>query len=496
MSSGKPGQRVVRSGRRLIDPFARGALASTSPVGAARSPRRSNPTMEADGEILTDVAEEHLDEAEFLLERFEAALSAANLTLADVERGVESRLLAHLDALSIGDDELVDQVLVPSLEAKKLAPARATVVTIALLLAGRAELATRTLRHEKPALARAAVRGCSLGAEGALDAWILQGLAARRPPEERVPLLELAAERGLAVSSAAESLDSADAREVAAALRTLHAAAPEAYERRILALFEHPSPMVRDAALVASLHHGSLPGWAFCQTLAFDPSEPHPLAMTLVAGLGEPGQHKRLAERLDSDAHRPSALRAIGYSGNAALIPALVFHAHAKDERTVKLAGEAIATIAGDEVNALVPPKDAPPAKEGELPPPEQDAEAQRALPPLAKDDLDADLVPPAEVALPTLDADAVSTWWKSARARFPADRRYVDGVPATRGGFAHALTRFPMRRRYLLSLLLSIRTAGGARVATRAFTAAQRAQISVLAGRGQDPWAREFSLF
>ncbi len=203
--------------------------------------------------------------------------------------------------------------------------------------------------------------------------------------------------------------------------------------RAFSTLLEHPDPLVRDAALLTSLHHGSLPGWAFCQSLALDPKEPHPLAMTLLAGLGEPGQHKRLAQQLDSDAHRPGALRAIGYSGNVGMIPALVFHTHSKDERTVKLAGEAISTITGEEVNAFVRPEKPAPETNGELPPPEEDEEAKRSLPPLAEDDLDADLVPPAEEGLPTLDPEAVSGWWKTARTRFDPQRRHLGGVLATR---------------------------------------------------------------
>ncbi len=244
-------------------------------------------------------------------------------------------------------------------------------------------------------------RACALAAGTKLDPWILQGLARKEPSDDRVALLELAAERGLTVPSAAESLQSANPREIALALRLLQRAEPIPHERRVLELLEHPDPLVRDAALLTSLHHGSLQGWAVCQTLALDPENPHPLAMTLLAGLGEPGQHKRLVERLDSDALRPAVLRALGYSGNVGLVPALVFHLHADDPRTAKLAGEAIATIAGEEVNALVPPKKPAPETNGELPPPEEDEEAKRSLPPLEEDDLDADLVPPAEAGLP-----------------------------------------------------------------------------------------------
>jgi len=97
---------------------------------------------------------------------------------------------------------------------------------------------------------------------------------------------------------------------------------------------------------------------------------------------------------------------------------------------------------------------------------------------------------------LPTLEASAISGWWTTARSRFHAERRYLGGAVATRGAFAQALAQFPMRRRYLLSLLLSVRTAGAARVSSRAFSATQRAQIGALGARPLEGWVREFGVF
>src|ERR1019366_6234482 len=71
-------------------------------------------------------------------------------------------------------------------------------------------------------------------------------------------------------------------------------------------------------------------------------------------------------------------------------------------------------------------------------------------------------------------------------------------GHPLTRAAFIQALAHSPMRRRYLLSVLLSIRTGGASRISTSAFSETQRAQLASLGswkGR-EEPWTHEFSLF
>jgi hypothetical protein len=229
---------------------------------------------------------------------------------------------------------------------------------------------------------------------------------------------------------------------------------PASHEARVLELLESPHPGVRDAAIVTGLHHGSAYAWAKCQTLALSPSAPHPLAMTLLAGLGEPGQHKRLAALVESDSHRAAALRALGFSGNVAIVPLLLNHALSDDKPTTTIAIEALGTMAGAEFD-------------------------KRFL------------------AGTAVDTAALTDWWQRARARFDPSQRYLGGLPASRVAFAQALTQFPTRRRYLLSLLLSIRTGGATRVQARALTAIQRAQISTIAARGPaEPWACQFSFF
>jgi hypothetical protein len=403
--------------------------------------------------VVRHIVEAHLEGATLALERFEAGLSSATLTLDALAKGPESAFLANVDGLLAGGEPVVDQVLLPAFAAKKPPPShRAAAIVVALLQAGRAPLAIRALTHEAPSARRGALRGCLLGAGSRLDAWIAQSLANPRSAVARPVLLDLAAERGIVVDSLLASFRSDDPDELMAALRVACRVPPAPLEAHVAALLKHAHPGVRDAAMLAALHHGSFEGWAFCQRLAFDSLAPHPLAMALVAGLGEPGHHKRLAALVDSEAHRPTALRALGFSGNVGLVPQLLEHVRSGEKAAAPAAREALATMLGAEVDRWASGPE---------------------------------------------DMFDHAAWWQGARGRFGEGRRYLAGLPATRAAFAQALTHFPTRRRYLLSLLLSIRTGGASRVSTRASTETQRAQLVGLRSMGPEaPWAREFSVF
>ncbi len=396
------------------------------------------------------VVAKHLDEAQFAMARFDRSLSSASLTLEAVARGPERILESHVDGLLIGGAPVIEEVLLPALGAEDAPPSSlATVIVMTLLRARRPELASRALQHAAPDVRRAAVRAFGLVANPTLDPWIAQNLAGRTPLP-RAALLELASERGLGVETLAGSLQSAEPEELIAALKVASRADPDRLEVRVVELLQHPHPGVRDAAMVTALHYGSAYGWATCLSLATDPAAPHPLAMALLGGLGEPAHHLRLAEMAAVGSHRAGALRALGLSGNVGAVPLLLHYARADDAPTADIAIEALGTSFG------------------------------------------ADLDVPREEA-----GAALTEWWSNAQGRFEPSRRYLGGAPVRRATFAEALTRFPTRRRFLIALLLSIRTGGAARVSTRAFTATQRAQIAEVAARAPDePWARQLTSF
>jgi len=84
--------------------------------------------------ILWDVVDEHVDEAEFLWGSWERALFDERQTLREVVLRVEERLLAHVDALAVGGAPVRGQRLIPTLEDER--PHAVCAATLALLLSG------------------------------------------------------------------------------------------------------------------------------------------------------------------------------------------------------------------------------------------------------------------------------------------------------------------------------------------------------------------------
>src|SRR4051794_27393878 len=92
--------------------------AARAPAPEAYSGPRMAMTAAA-GAVLWDVVEEHLSEAEFLVERWLASARAARVSWIQLRKTVERRLIAHLDALVVGGAEVSEQVLWPVLKGKR-----------------------------------------------------------------------------------------------------------------------------------------------------------------------------------------------------------------------------------------------------------------------------------------------------------------------------------------------------------------------------------------
>jgi hypothetical protein len=101
----------------------------------------------------------------------------------------------------------------------------------------------------------------------------------------------------------------------------------------------------------------------------------------------------------------------------------------------------------------------------------------------LEEEDLDADLVPGPEAALPRLDRRAAEKWWGEQRSRFEKKGRYLLGAPWGRESVLAVLRHGPMRRRRGLAMEVAVRTRGRVQVETRALTARQRADLTAAEG-------------
>lgn len=419
--------------------------------------------------ILWDVVEEHLDEAAFAWTRWTSALDSPQYTLNEVAAGPERRLLAHVRGLSVGGAAVAQRLLEPELvDGADSQPERRIAALLALLAQGRLSTVQRALESRDEALSFAAERACVLFGGAELDAWVIRSLSAQRSPVRRSLLLSIGAERGVALLDLVAPLQSQESEEAAAAAFAARRADPARHRALVERLLKSAVSSVRDAALATALTWGAAAGWECCVARAADPEKPDPFAMLLSALLGGPRQHDVLLRHLARPLHRRAALYALGFTGRTAVVDALLPLLADSDRIVAKLAGEAIATIAGLEIGSA-------PFEGAPLPEPD-------VLPPLEEDDLDADLVPPIEDELPLADPAALAAHWEQRRTALDGSQRLLWGEPWSLARTVEVLSRASMRSRHPLALWLCVCTGGSAQLSTRALSRVQRAQHEEIA--------------
>ena len=84
------------------------------------------------GDILWDVVEEHLDEAEFLAEVWHVNLDSPAYLRDEFEKGPQERLMAHVDGLVVGGDEVRTELLEAALADEDTERWRAAAAALAL----------------------------------------------------------------------------------------------------------------------------------------------------------------------------------------------------------------------------------------------------------------------------------------------------------------------------------------------------------------------------
>ncbi|MEM7139268.1 MAG: hypothetical protein AAF500_22040 [Myxococcota bacterium] len=435
-------------------------------------------------QILWDVMEEYVDEAEYAVEVFESALEDPEYNLEELGEGPEEKLLACVDGLVVGGPIVATKLLVDELErADSEEPSRTTAVVLALLDLDRRDLVAPYFESESSLVRNAASRACGLSTSPKVDPWLLDQVRVVDTSAGRGAILDAMVTRGLQVDSLAASLRSESAIEARAAARMARYADPVAHTPAIASLLSHPDPDTRDAALITALQHGSEDAWVLCERLSFDPAAPNPAAMALFAALGGPPQHERLVDALQSDTLRALALRALGFSGNVAVVDTLLRHLEAgSDEDESKLAAEAIALIAGLDLrdDAFVIEAEGDPDNEDD------------ALPPL-EEDLEDDLALRPEDSLPVPNPEAIRQWWKDTGPSLDHNTRHIAGKPWSVSGVAEHLMRGALRDRHIVATGLCIRTNGTTYVDTRAFSARQRAQINAFTAPNSGNLVRKY---
>ncbi len=428
-------------------------------------------------DLVWNIEDEHLREAEFLFEMREGLLDSPSYSLAELEAGPERRLLAHVDALMLGGSPVAQRLLLATIEdeiatyetiaAASLAvlaqPGSGSDRLLALLDRGgdtqRAGIARALQLIHNPRLQRRLLEDvASLG--GLIDP---RGLAAR---------LDALAAHGVRPGPwLRRFLLSSDPSLARAAANLARFSRDPATLDSLGPLALAADPALRRTTIETALLH-SLPGawesavyWAFCP----GDSPFRRAALVWVACLGDADAHARLLALVDDPQRRADALWAAGFCGRVAAVERCIPLLADKD--IGPLAGEVVAAIAG-----LSCTDDSFWRARVESDDPED------TLPPLELDRLDADLVPDGEASLPLPEPEAIADWWRARRGTFDPSLRYLGGRPLDCDVLVSGLWHAPMRRRHALGFELGVRT--GTFVDTRAMCATQKRQLEASCGR------------
>ncbi|MBA3548089.1 MAG: TIGR02270 family protein [Nannocystis sp.] len=382
-------------------------------------------------EPLWELVDDHLDEAEFLWERWEASMVAPNYSMREVEIGPEGRLMAHLNALLANGMQVADRLLLPTIADIDAEPTRVRAAALALLQtpgpAGFDAVFTELYSSpaQRPELARA-LECCELGP-------LYPRLGSMLAAEDAD--LRYTAARVLAFHD--EALDQVVPRMLTSdrsvdrmlGLRLIpRLVGTPRHTREVMTALGSDHPDVRDVALTAGVLLDLPQAWRCAQGLAnaCDPGAGQ--ALLLLALRGDPADRAAILTAVAS--LRGPGLWALGFLGTVDAVDAAI--PWLEDEAHARLAGEVIAAITGldleDENFVCFPPE-------------------EEALSNHPEDDL------------PLPDALKLLMWWRKQRSRFAVEQRYLAGRPHDAVALRQMLCEGPMRRRpaYLLALQLGL---------------------------------------
>jgi uncharacterized protein (TIGR02270 family) len=413
--------------------------------------------------VFWDIVEESLDEAEFLWNRWEAALVAPNQRLDDISTWIEDRLLGSIDGLVAPGAAAIDRVLAPALESDR--PSRVAAAAHALITGGAIEgiaCFSQALVEAEPAARKAMRRGLELADRVDIQT-VLAELATPSTDERRAIVLDAASFRHCFVPIDLQACFSSPHVDLqrAAAAQLRFAPVPVQAEWLDRAL-QRLAPAAQPAAVETALLAGHRAALDLCRDLATADIAARSEMILLLAVLGTSRDHDRIVSALAKPDRRRAAIWALGFAGRKAGAAACVDLLAQGVE--IKLAAEALAAITGLDLVASAMVAAAPPESEEPIA--------------FEDDDLDADLVGGPEDALPEPDIPAIIRWWSKNQTALDDHTRYLGGRPITFESLQEALERGPARRRPPVATELAIRTGGRYSVQTRDFVGVQRGQM------------------
>jgi uncharacterized protein (TIGR02270 family) len=423
--------------------------------------------------LIAEVHEHYLHEAELLFESWDVALDSPAFVLDELLEGPEQRLVAQLDGLIVGGPAIVDTLLLPLLaDEPEDDEHRTRAAALTILLSGSlaaCEQVLALLEHPEPLVWRATVRALGLAQREGLTSWLARDLGQCEGGSLAGRLAVLAERRVDLGRWVLQALASDDPRVCAAAARLARTANDLDVVRGVVPLLHSSDPATRREAMLSALLRGISGTWSLVHERARDDSDPlHETCRRWLAMVGDAATQAWLI----ADARRcPSAasLTCAALTGRVAAAElALELLDHAE---LARIAGEALGIVAGlpsDDESLWLDE-----GATGRL-----GASEDEALPALDEDDLDAELVPAAELWLRLPSPSTVRAWWSEQRSLLHPHIRYREGRPIAGHLVRACLFESPMRRRHALAEELLLRSGGRIELDTRTWARLQRAKV------------------
>lgn len=399
--------------------------------------------MDAVERVLWDVSGEHLDDAAFLWEQWEQALTSATQTVEELAQGTEETLNAHLDALVVGGSQVCERLLLPALAEADEPNALAAVAWVLLRSEAHdySDAVVRALESitDEPLL-QGVLRGVELSGRTDLLSRC-ESLRRAEAPLQRMAFRRLADAWG---QSSLEEIaltlrcDATTPDERAAALRALIRTPSKGLMSEVEAAYSAEDVGVRRAAIAAGVLTHSPYVWQACRRAVQSERPEARDCLTLLAFRQEPSDWELLAGCLDSGVLRAHAAWALGYWGTI----------DAADACARLMANEELAPVAADSFHLITGLR-----IENEF---ERIAEADDSESLDDEADLP-ELKPEYDLARP--EPVAIARWWAANRSGFRRASRYVLGQPVTCNALRAALVNCSMWRRPPFALELAART-------------------------------------
>jgi uncharacterized protein (TIGR02270 family) len=411
--------------------------------------------------IRWDILEEHLDEAAFLRQLWEQSLRSPDYSLPEIAQGPEERMLAHLDALVIGGGRVAKKLLLPGLTGDE--PGTVFAAAFALLASEDGDFLNEVLQalatnepEQRAAVRRALELAPVAGLGERLKAAALSASALQ--PDLLLVLAYRRIDSGLRLDGLASSADTPVRSRALRLAPLLPGRLGTSVLEQGLASAERE---VRSAALESGCILGAKGAFSNAQATVKGGGPGFGPAALLLGLSGEEGAVAALAPGLTRAEQRADSIFALGFTGRASAVDALL--PLLEDTKIAPLAAEAIATITGLAI-----------AKQFAKPP--------KPWNPDSKDtEKDEPFGPAAD--LPKPDPGAIQEWWRREGQKFDRRLRYFRGRPWSPDILLKELETGPARRRAALALDAAVRSSGAHCFVVDALAARQRGELAAARG-------------